>query len=390
MPADAAVLDAEALVDALRELAPSIAATAHETELHRAPLDANMAAIAATGAFRFFVPRRFGGFEYPLDAFVDIGLVLGEACASTAWVTMFCMEHNWMLAQFPQRVQEEIFGAQPYMIAPGAISPNGRAVVRDDGFVLNGRWKWGTGVMHADWALLSAIVEGSGELRFFALPIADVEVIDTWHVDGMSGTGSNDMQVRDAFVPGHRSQSILAMSMGRGTGAQWHATPMYRMPMMPILCLAAGVPAIGAARGALKRFAQRAATRTVFGSSVRQADRSDTQIRIGDARGRLDTAELIARHVAAECTRWGNETEVCPIDQRVRHRVLMAQAVRLARDVVRDLFQASGANAHMAGEPLQRIHRDVHTIASHTVFDSDLIAEQYGRLELGLAPSVPV
>ena len=84
MPADAAVLDAEALVDALRELAPSIAATAHETGLHRAPLDANMAAIAATGAFRFFVPRRFGGFEYPLDAFVDIGLVLGEACASTA------------------------------------------------------------------------------------------------------------------------------------------------------------------------------------------------------------------------------------------------------------------------------------------------------------------
>jgi 3-hydroxy-9,10-secoandrosta-1,3,5(10)-triene-9,17-dione monooxygenase len=381
---------AEALVAALRELTPSIAASAAETERQRKPLDANMGAIAASGAFRFFVPRHFGGFEYPLDTFVDVGLVLGEACASTAWVTTFCMEHNWMLAQFPRQAQEEIFGAKPYVIAPGAISPNGRAKVLGDGYELSGRWQWGTGVMHADWALLSGTVEDTGELRLFALPIDQVEIIDTWHVDGMAGTGSNDMRVRDAFVPAHCSQSILAMSMGRAEGASWHGTPMYRMPMMPILCLAAGVPAIGAARGALKRFVQRAATRTMFGSSVRQADRTDAQIRIGMAKGRLDAAELIARQVAAECTRWGTETRVCPVDQRVRHRVLMAQAVRLARDVVRDLFEASGASAHMAGEPIQRMHRDVHTIASHAVFDCESIAEQYGRLELGLAPSVPV
>ncbi len=390
MPSVGGDSDPGELIAALRELAPALAATAGETERQRQPLDANIDAIAATGAFRFFVPRRFGGFEYPLDAFVDTGLLLGEACASTAWVTTFCMEHNWMLAQFPQQAQEEIFGANPYVIAPGAISPNGRAVARGDGYVLNGRWQWGTGVMHADWALLSGIVEETGELRLFALPIDAVEIIDTWHVDGMAGTGSNDMQVRDAFVPAYRSQSVLAMSVGRATGAQWHGTPMYRMPMMPILGLAAGVPAIGAARGALERFAQRATTRTSFGSTVKQMDRTDTQIRIGWAKGRLDTAELIARQVAAECTRWGHDPEICPLDQRVRHRVLLAQAVRLARDVVRDLFEASGAGAHLSSEPLQRIHRDVHTIASHTVFDCDLIAEQYGRLELGLAASVPV
>jgi alkylation response protein AidB-like acyl-CoA dehydrogenase len=150
------------------------------------------------------------------------------------------------------------------------------------------------------------------------------------------------------------------------------------------------VPAIGAARCALRRFAERATTRTMFGSTTRQADRADAQIRIGNARGRLDTAELMARQVATECSRWGNEQTTCPVDERVRHRVLMAQAVRLARDVVRDLFEASGANAHLLGEPLQRIHRDVHTIASHAVFDCDVIAEQYGRLALGLSPSIPV
>ena len=50
-----------------------------------------------------------------------------------------------MLAQFPQQAQDELFGAQPFVIAPGAISPNGRARAQDNGFVLNGRWQWGTG-----------------------------------------------------------------------------------------------------------------------------------------------------------------------------------------------------------------------------------------------------
>jgi 3-hydroxy-9,10-secoandrosta-1,3,5(10)-triene-9,17-dione monooxygenase len=382
--------DTSGLIAALRGLVPSIAATAAETERQRKVLDENFAAIAATGAFRFFVPKRFGGFEHPLEAFVDIGLALGQACASTAWITTFCMEHNWMLAQFPQRAQEEIFGSQPYVIAPGAISPNGRAKVHGDGYVLDGRWQWGTGVMHSDWALLSGIVEGTGELKMFVLPISDVAIIDVWHVDGMAGTGSNDMVVKDLFVPGYRSQSIAAMTLGRAEGGLWHGSLMYRMPMLPILYLAAGVPAIGAAQGALKRFAERAATRTTFGSTQRQSERTDTQIRLGHARGRLDTAELIARHIAAETTRWGMQDDPCPVQERVRQRILMAQAVRLARDVVRDLFEASGASSHLLNEPLQRAHRDVHTIASHTVFDHELIAEQYGRLELGLAPTVPV
>ena len=38
----------------------------------------------------------------------------------------------------------------------------------------------------------------------FAIPMADVTVIDTWNVAGMVGTGSNDIEVKDVFVPSHR------------------------------------------------------------------------------------------------------------------------------------------------------------------------------------------
>ena len=380
----------ETLLDNIRALTPQIAADAAAAEQQRKPFDHHMQAIADTGIYRFFVPKRYGGVEYPLTSFVEAGLLLGEACTSTAWVTTFCMEHNWMLAQFSIDAQDVFFGTSPWIIAPGVISPNGRAKPHQDGHLLTGRWQWGTGVMHADWALLSGFVEETREVRLFAVPIEQVEIIDTWNPVGMAATGSNDMQVHEVFVPGHFSAAVSAMTIGRGVGALVHQSPMYRMPMMPILYLAAGAPAIGAARAMLRRFVERAPTRTKFGSRTKQSESTQTQVRVGEATAKLETAELIARSVAREAMQWGERDDICPQSERVRHRLLMTQAVRLARDVVRDLFEASGANAHHVSEPMQRIHRDVHTIAAHTVFDMEVITEQAGRLALGMEPTIPL
>jgi hypothetical protein len=46
---------------------------------------------------------------------------------------------------------------------------------------------------------------------------------------------------------------------------------------------------------------------------------------------------------------------------------------------VREILASSGASVHYLDNELQRIHRDVHMIAAHTVFDVDLVAEGLGR-----------
>ena len=378
------------LIHALEQVVPELAANAAKAEQDRKPVDSVMAAIEATGAYRSFVPHRYGGWELDLDTFVDVGILLGGACTSTAWVTTFCLEHNWMVAQFPRETQDEIFGDKGYVIAPGALASGGSATPVDGGYTLNGRWQWGTGVMHASWVLLGGTTGDPRDVRMFALPINEVTVTDNWDASGMAGTGSNDIIVEDRFVPAHRAQSIAEMSIGRAPGGLEHGTPMYRMPMIPILCLAAGTPAIGAAKAALEHFVERSRTRKMFGSSGVQAEHPAVHIRVGYARARIETAEILARQVAAETTRWGECEDVCGVEDRAKLRMRMAYAVRLCRDVVRDLVEAGGANAQLAGQPLERIHRDVHTIASHTVFDVDAIAEQYGRLEYGLKPTAMV
>ncbi|MBT7334280.1 MAG: acyl-CoA dehydrogenase [Gammaproteobacteria bacterium] len=382
------------LIDAMKALGPLLKAHAVTAEQQRKPVDEVMQAIEATGAYRWFVPKKYGGFEFSLTGFMEVGLTLGAACTSHAWVTTFCMEHNWLLSLFPQAAQDDLFGSHPYIIAPGALAPKGKAVPVDGGFRITGQWQWGTGVMHANWVMVGAMspVEGRDApmLAMYLLPIDEVEVLDTWYVQGMVGTGSNDIVVNDVFVPAHRCIDISLLRDGTSPGAQFHKADLYRMPMLPVLGLTAAAPLVGAAQQAVDVFAENIANRTVYGTTTKQQDKAVVQSRLAQARVEVQSIGAQLMQLAHEVQAWGARDEACPELERARLRVALGHVVRRARDVVRDIVEASGASAHFLHNPLQRILRDLNTASCHTVFDLDVSAENYGRMLVGLAPNGPV
>ena len=383
---------AAGLLDRVLAVAPLLDQHAAQAEAERKPVDSVMQALQDTGIFKSFVPACFGGYEIDTQLFIDIGLALSQACTSTGWVTTFCMEHNWMLAQFPLETQDEIFAKQPYIIAPASISPNGVAKPVDGGYEVNGRWSWGTGVMHADWVLLNGIVQRDDKIdpRLFLAPIDAITVEDTWYAAGMEGTGSNDMVAHKLFIPEARSESLVSMMMGRGSGTQRHSHSRFTHPMLPLLSIAAGTPAVGAARKALALFQERLGGRAIYGTLTKQAERASAQILLGNSTVRVDSAEQMIRQVGRDLDSWGERDEICPGDQRARMRLQVAHAVQLCRSVVQELMQASGASAHMRSHPMQRVTRDINTLSCHTVFDMDIGGENYGRLLLGMDPASPV
>ena len=382
------------LIARLENLAPLLEENAARAERERKPVDEVMSAIENTGAYLYFVPKRFGGYEFSVEGFVRIGMSLGEACMSTAWVVTFCMEHNWLLSLFDRPAQEEIFGSQPYIIAPGMLAPSGVATPEDGGFRLTGRWEWGTGVMHADWVLVGAITEGCNpqqpDLYMYALPREDVSVVDTWNPAGMVGTGSNEVHIENVFVPAHRRLDVNALRDGGSPGARWHDRPLYRMPMLPFLGLTATAPLVGGARKAVRLFQQRVAKRAVYGTQDKQKERAVTQARLGRLTARIVSLEKqvygLANEIYALGTRGGTSEAV----ERAELRVRVAMAVREARDIVTEVVEASGAHAHFLDNPLQRIQRDINTAGGHTVFDLDAGTELYGRLLLGYPPNLPI
>ena len=379
------------LVERVTALTHLIAENAALAEKQRKPVDEVIQALEQTGVFKAFVSERYGGYEIDTQSFLDIGIAVSEACTSTGWVTAFYMEHNWMLSQFPRETQDEIFGNQPYILAPASISPNGVAQKVDGGYTISGRWGWGTGVMHADWVLLNGIVQGdTPQPRLFIVPIDDIEVDDTWYCDGMEGTGSNDLLADNLFIPEARSEPLLAMMTGRGSGTELDPSPRFRHPMQALLILAASTPAIGAAKTALKLFQERLGGRALYGTLTKQAERQSAQILLGRSTVQVQNAEIIIRNVADELESWGHEEEICPPEVRCRHRLQIAQAVHMCRDVVQELMKQSGAGAHMRSHPMQRVLRDINTLSCHTVFDTDVGGENFGRLILGMEPASPV
>lgn len=385
-PAEVAGLTVDVLVERVRALQPLLAARAESAERERRPDDEVMDALRRTGIYYHFVPKRFGGLELGVSEFVEIVLPMAAACASTAWVTSFCMEHNLILSLYPPQAQEEIFGAQPYIIAPGAAFPPGRATAVDGGYRVTGRWNYASGVMNADWAMASMLVDRpeGREMHWLVVPMDEVEVLDVWHMDGLAATGSNDIAMNDVFVPGHRTLDMAAMSGGRAPGRALHDNPLYRMPMSTFLALTAALPLVGAARGALTCFIERTGTRVSAG--VRQSERATVQAVLGRVAVAVDVAESIVRQAAVDVTRLAIEDRAGDIDARAAIRARISYAATSCRDAVRLMVDTAGSSAHDLGNPLQRAARDIAVGAAHVIQDPLTTTELYGRILLGLPP----
>jgi alkylation response protein AidB-like acyl-CoA dehydrogenase len=361
------------LLERIQALVPELAGQAAESERLRRPTDASIRSLTEAGLFRMMVPRCYGGDELDLDTFLEVGLALAEADISLSWVSLFCVEHNWMFCQFPESFQRELYRGRTHVLAPGVVAPTGVAAAEQGGYRVKGRWQWGTGVMHASWVIVGTIepleagaTPSPANLRFLALPIEDVKVDDTWYVDGMIGTGSNDIVIDGAFVPSDRAVSIPDMLNGRAHGASLHAGPLYRTPMIPILLLAASMPIVGHARAIVNGFRERLESHVRPGPVPRKPGETPAaQMRLAKAAVEARQAENALREVVAEVCELRNAAS--PL-QRSRWRTTIASAVHQARGVIQDVSVARGASGHFQSIALQRALRDSNVASCHLAF----------------------
>lgn len=381
--------DLAACERALDSLPERLAACAKDAERARKPDDACMHALEASGLFALLVPKAHGGHEQSLSALIDPIVRLGEGCTSTAWVASFYVAHSWIASLFPAAARAEFFAARPWVRAPAPFAPTGTAKLAPGGYRLTGRWRWGTGVMHADWVFAAGLCQPEGgppEARLFALRVADVVVEDTWHVSGMAATGSNDIVITDAFIPSHRTIAFEAFKDGDTPGARELDRPLYRIPMPPLLALTAALPALGAARGAVRAFARAMKHRYMAYENKHQEERPAAQMRLARATALVHAADLLLRDVARRIESSTEGAAPMSIDERAALRMSAATAVHFCKDTIGLVVEAAGSSACFLDHPLQRMMRDVNVLSTHVVFDWDGTSEMYGRVLIGRKP----
>ena len=288
----------EELLGRARDLAPKLRERAPQAEALRRLPDETERDFHDAGLFRMLQPARVGGGELDYGMFIDAGAEIARGCASSGWTLTNLASHHWMLAMWPGQAQREIWDRAPdALIASSVVFPAGHAAPIDGGYTLSGHWPFSSGVDNSDWNMLGAIVTDddpeAAEYRIFLVPKADYEIIDTWHAAGLRGTGSKDVRATDIFVPAHRTLAVEDTRGGPTPGAALNPAPLFQIPVLAMFpYILAGV-ALGTALGAWEDFVGAMKSRVASYSGTKVGDYQSTQIKIADARARIDAAALI-------------------------------------------------------------------------------------------------
>jgi 3-hydroxy-9,10-secoandrosta-1,3,5(10)-triene-9,17-dione monooxygenase len=363
-------------------LLPGLKARADETEQLRQIPQATIDELKTSGLIRVANPLRYGGYGNDADLYFEVAMELGRACGSTAWCYSVWSSHNWMIGHWPEEAQDEYFASGPDVLSSSAFAMLGQLQPVDGGYRLNGRWDFSSGSDGATWVMLGAI--GPGGPCMVLVPRSDYEIIDTWFVSGLRGTGSKDIQIREAFVPAHRIATPLGPVNSRGYDL--HGRGSYRLPTMSILPFTLCSPLVGMAQGALDEFIDRLKGKAGRG---RSAESVAIQLRIAESAAEIDAARLLVQTTSRELIERAARGDLPTEMDQATARRNYGYVAKLCVQAVDRLFEASGGHALYDTQAIQRFHRDVHAGSHQVALYWDAIAEGYGRAALGLPPLNP-
>jgi 3-hydroxy-9,10-secoandrosta-1,3,5(10)-triene-9,17-dione monooxygenase len=379
-----------AMLAAARALIPRLRdRVARTEELRRLPAETERD-LHDAGLFRIVQPKRVGGSEFDYVALVDFSDVLGQADASVAWNFANLASHHWMLAMFDKRAQDLVWNKDAdVLIASSFIFPAGRARKVDGGYVLRGSWPFSSGVDSCEWNMLASVVssddEADGiEYRIFLVNKSDYKIIDVWNAAGLRGTGSNDVEVHDAFVADPMTVAVSDLAGGPTPGSAVNPNPLYALPVFSRFPDVLSGVALGNAQACLDDYVDIARHRASTYNRTKLGDLQSTQIKIAEASAKIDAARLIMRSTCIEAMADARRGQVPDMAAKTRSRRDGAYSVNLCTEAVSLLFAASGARGLFTTGALQRQFRDGHAINSHIAFNFDAAGTNYGRVALGL------
>ena len=379
-----------AMISRAKALLPQLRDRAAKTEeLRRLPPETERD-LHDAGLFRIVQPKRVGGSELDYVALVDCADVVGRADASAAWNFANLASHHWMLGMFDKRAQDLVWNKDANaLIASSFIFPAGRARKVDGGYVLRGSWPFSSGVDSSEWNMLASVVSSDDdadgiEYRIFLLPKSDYKIKDTWNATGLRGTGSNDVEVHDAFVAEPMTLAVSDLDGGPTPGSAVNPNALYALPVFSLFPYVLSGVALGNAQACLDDYVDIARHRASTYNRAKIGDLQSTQIKIAEASAKIDAARLIMRSMCIEAMSDARRGHIPDIAAKTRLRRDGAYSVNLCTDAVSLLFSASGARGLFTTGALQRQFRDAHAINSHLAFNFDAAGTNYGRVALGL------
>lgn len=343
----------EALVRRARALQPLLREQAARTESDRCVPAEVMDELSAAGVFRLLTPRRYGGHETDLRTLTEVSEVLGEADGSTAWTAMIISVTNWLTSLFPDKAQEEVFGADPDARVTGVAAPTGIGRPVSGGWTVRGQWSYNSGAPYATWAAVGVLLQDEAgavvDQAMVLIPASELVIEDTWRTAGMRGTASNTLVGRDVFVPAHRVLSVRGASQGTYPRSSRQDEPLYSSMFGSMLLLCLTGPLLGLGQAAFTAVRSSAPEKPLsFTVHGRQADSVGVQTQVAEAALQLRTARL---HVYDAVDRVDQSGSSLDYATRTQVRAQAGYAAQRVLEAISTLLNVHGAGAFAETNP---------------------------------------
>jgi indole-3-acetate monooxygenase len=378
------------LIAAVREIAPIIRAHSDEAERERRLSAPVLTALRETGLLRMTTPRSFGGLETDPVTRALIGEEVGRHDSAAAWTLENPLDWAFFCCRLPDEGAEEIYRHGPDVLIAAQFGRPLSARPTNGGYRISGRASFVSNCHDADWISSTVLVDDDSatdgpEMRMVYFPREQCEIIDTWNVMGMRGTGSHDISVTEVYVPKSRT---FPMQPDFEPGSHYRG-PLYRLPVMGVAATGIPTPMLGVARRALDEVTELARNKTPVASSGLLKERALAQVQLGRAEAILRSGRLLLLDTLSEA--WGRclDGETHSLEQRADLQLAMAHAMSSAVEAVELACRIAGTTAFRATSPLERCFRDVQTMRHH-VFASEARYGTFGQVCLGVPPDFPV
>jgi alkylation response protein AidB-like acyl-CoA dehydrogenase len=336
-------------------------------------------AFARTGLYRIAAPTDLSGLDADPLTQIEVIEAVSAADGSAGWNLMIGIETFGLLAPGCQSCRHLI--EDPMIVMSSSTAAVGRADREGESFRVNGRWQFVSGCQNSSvFGATVRLYEGGEPVSqnlYAIVPAPDFEIIETWDVGGMRGSGSHDVVVAEVLVP--ESQIVAPLGGADSDSAQ------LRIPLGARLAYNKVAVALGIARAGIDAFVDLAEGKVPRFSSRSLRERPSAQRAVAEAEVRLLGARALVFDLVEALWEKARTGAHITTKERAIFQLACSDAVRGAVAAVDAVSDAAGTTANQRSHPLERIGRDVRVVRQHVTVANYQI-EDVGRVLLGLPP----
>jgi 3-hydroxy-9,10-secoandrosta-1,3,5(10)-triene-9,17-dione monooxygenase len=221
------------------------------------------------------------------------------------------------------------------------------------------------------------------------VPTSQESIFDNWYSIGLQGSGSNDVEVTDSFIPAHMIITAKDLSGGDFADRSTNPGPLFRPPVYMTFGILLTSTVIGMANAMVAEYLaqSRKAFTVMSGQEIRSFQTQ--QIKLGEATGALNAAQALIRADAREIQTFATTYQSPDSAKRSKYRSNAAHASGLAYCEAQRIFDLAGVRAIYTNNEINRIFLDIIVATRHVTQNVNINTPKHGRALLDMPLTNP-